>query len=33
MAYKGKPLYFYTGDNPGEMSGDGMNNVWHAAKP
>ena len=32
--YKGKPLYLWVKDQkPGDMSGDGVNNVWHAAKP
>ena len=31
-AYKGKPLYFYTGDqNTGDKTGDGRNGVWHVA--
>ncbi|WAC75976.1 hypothetical protein OU995_26280 [Roseateles sp. SL47] len=33
-AYKGKPLYFWAKDSkPGERTGDGVNQVWHAAKP
>lgn len=33
-AYKGKPLYFWTKDQkPGDKTGEGFNNVWHAAKP
>jgi predicted lipoprotein with Yx(FWY)xxD motif len=33
-AYKGKPLYLWFKDHkPGDMSGDGVNNVWHVAKP
>ena len=33
-AYKGKPLYFWAKDaKPGERSGDGINQVWHTAKP
>ncbi len=33
-AYKGKPLYFWVKDSkPGERTGDGVNNVWHTAKP
>ena len=33
-AYKGKPLYLWIKDQkPGDMSGDGFNKVWHAAKP
>ena len=33
-AYKGKPLYFWAKDaKPGDKTGDGINQVWHAAKP
>lgn len=33
-AAKGKPLYFWSKDaKPGDKTGDGLNNVWHAAKP
>ena len=33
-ALKGKPLYYWVKDkNPGDMTGDGVNNVWHVAKP
>ena len=33
-SYKGKPLYLWIKDQkPGDMTGDGVNNVWHAAKP
>jgi len=33
-AYKGKPLYtFYKDANPGDVSGDGVNDVWHIAAP
>jgi predicted lipoprotein with Yx(FWY)xxD motif len=33
-AYKGKPLYLWFKDQkPGDTTGDGVNNVWHAAKP
>ena len=33
-ALKGKPLYFWVKDQkPGDRSGDGVNNVWHVAKP
>lgn len=33
-AYKGKPLYFWVKDTKaGERTGDGVNNVWHTAKP
>jgi predicted lipoprotein with Yx(FWY)xxD motif len=33
-AYKGKPLYYWLKDTkPGDKTGDGFNNVWHAAAP
>ncbi|MHB1093777.1 COG4315 family predicted lipoprotein [Thiobacillus sp.] len=33
-AYKGKPLYRWIKDRkPGDATGDGVKNVWHAAKP
>src|SRR5579883_2526656 len=33
-AYKGKPLYSLTKDTkPGDISGDGVNSVWHIAVP
>ena len=33
-AYKGKPLYTFVKDTkPGEVMGDGANDVWHVAKP
>jgi predicted lipoprotein with Yx(FWY)xxD motif len=33
-AYKGKPLYSWSKDkNPGDATGDGVNNVWHIAGP
>lgn len=33
-AYKGKPLYLWVKDTkPGEVTGDGVNNVWHLATP
>ena len=33
-AYKGKPLYTWSKDNkPGDVTGDGVNNVWHIAAP
>jgi predicted lipoprotein with Yx(FWY)xxD motif len=33
-AYKGKPLYFWAKDTKaGDKTGDGVNQVWHAAKP
>lgn len=32
-AYKGKPLYYWAKDQkPGDKTGDGFNNVWHAAR-
>jgi len=33
-AYKGKPLYYWAKDQkPGDRTGDGVNNVWHLARP
>ena len=33
-AYKGKPVYGFVKDaKPGDKAGDGVKNVWHAAKP
>lgn len=33
-AFKGKPLYYWVKDGkPGDMTGDGFNNVWHVVKP
>jgi len=33
-AYKGKPLYYWVKDQKaGDRSGDGVNNVWHVARP
>ena len=33
-AYQGKPLYLWFKDQkPGDKTGDGVNNVWHTAKP
>jgi predicted lipoprotein with Yx(FWY)xxD motif len=33
-AYKGRPLYSYSKDTkPGDVIGDGLNNVWHVAVP
>ena len=33
-AYKGKPLYLWFKDQkPGDTTGDGVNNVWRAARP
>jgi predicted lipoprotein with Yx(FWY)xxD motif len=30
----GMPLYFYTGDaKKGDVTGDGVGEVWHAARP
>lgn len=32
--YKGSPLYYWSKDQkPGDRGGDGLNSVWHAAKP
>lgn len=34
MAYKGKPVYYYIGDqNPGDVTGDGKGGVWHVLTP
>ena len=33
-AYKAKPLYTWSKDaKPGDVTGDGFNNVWHIAAP
>jgi predicted lipoprotein with Yx(FWY)xxD motif len=33
-AYKGKPLYLWIKDQkPSDRTGDGVNNVWHLARP
>ena len=33
-ALKGKPLYYWSKDQkPGDKTGDGVNGVWHVAKP
>ena len=33
-AYKGKPVYFWVKDaKRGDRTGDGVNNVWHLARP
>jgi predicted lipoprotein with Yx(FWY)xxD motif len=33
-AYRGKPLYGWVKDKkPGDATGDGVNKVWHVAKP
>ena len=32
--YYGKPLYLWVKDTkPGDTTGDGVNDVWHVAKP
>jgi len=32
--YKGWPLYYYAKDaNPGDVTGDGVGEVWHLVKP
>lgn len=34
LTYKGRPLYFYSGDvKSGDTKGDGMGGVWFVAKP
>ncbi|KIC45921.1 hypothetical protein RA28_09690 [Ruegeria sp. ANG-S4] len=34
VAYKGQPLYLWFKDQkPGDMTGDGVKDVWHVAKP
>ena len=33
-AYKGKPVYYWAKDmKPGDHMGDGVNNIWHLARP
>ncbi|MGP0147392.1 COG4315 family predicted lipoprotein [Pseudomonas oryzihabitans] len=33
-AYQGKPLYTWVKDSkPGDTTGDGVNQVWHVARP
>jgi len=33
-AYKGKPVYFWVKDaKAGDRTGEGVNNVWHVARP
>jgi len=33
-AHKGKPVYYWAKDGkPGDRTGDGVNQVWHLAKP
>ncbi|MCE8424606.1 MAG: hypothetical protein J5U17_02380 [Candidatus Methanoperedens sp.] len=32
--YKGWPLYYFSGDlNPGDLKGEGVNNIWFIARP
>jgi predicted lipoprotein with Yx(FWY)xxD motif len=32
--YNNKPLYYYSGDKKiGDMTGDGVNGLWHIARP
>lgn len=34
FAWKGQPLYYYATDqNAGDITGDGINGVWHIVKP
>lgn len=34
FAWKGMPLYYYAGDQkPGDITGDGVGEVWHIVKP
>ena len=34
LTYKGKPLYYFVKDkNPGDKTGDNVNNVWHVVTP
>ncbi len=33
-AYNGQPLYLYIGDSmPGDVDGDGIDGIWHVARP
>lgn len=33
-AFRGKPLYLFSGDKtPGDTNGDGVDGVWHLARP
>lgn len=33
-AFRGMPLYLYSGDQkPGDIHGDGLEGVWHLARP
>ncbi len=34
VTYDGHPLYYFVGDkNPGDIKGQGINNVWHVLSP
>ena len=34
MTYKGRPLYYFANDTaPGDMNGEGVNNLWHVIIP
>lgn len=34
VTYNGQPLYLWAGDSaPGDMTGDGVGDVWHVARP
>ena len=34
VTYDGRPLYFYVGDSAaGDVTGDGLGEVWHVARP
>ncbi len=32
-AYKGKPVYTYARDQPGQITGDGIDGRWHVVNP
>ena len=32
-AYKGRPVYTFAADEPGQMKGDGLQGLWHLVKP
>jgi predicted lipoprotein with Yx(FWY)xxD motif len=32
-AYKGRPLYVFSQDQPGQSKGDGVGGAWHIVKP
>ncbi|MEP7244984.1 MAG: hypothetical protein ABI885_15065, partial [Gammaproteobacteria bacterium] len=32
-AYKGKPVYTYARDRPGQITGDGVDGLWHVVNP